>query len=226
MHLRVAVQMDVAIPKVSQKTQLLPLTELCLSPEDTRATSAGPRHRGSGSWAPRSRVPGTFTSHGGDRCRREPLSPTGRRIPQSPLPTWTGAERADASGRVSGVLPDFGNTWFTTETELRDSQARWKGVDSFCGERGHCHCPGHTPQPPSPAGASCCRAILTVTRMSTSRSRNPGMPAPLRTRDRLPRWSRRVGTVPHGLLVATVVGSPGSCESKATTRETENGAQT
>lgn len=30
--------MDVAIPKVSQKTQLLPLTELCLSPEDTRAT--------------------------------------------------------------------------------------------------------------------------------------------------------------------------------------------
>lgn len=134
MHLRVAVQMDVAIPKVSQKTQLLPLTELCLSPEDTRATSAGPRHRGSGSWAPRFRVPGTFTSHGGDRCRREPLSPTGRRIPQSPLPTWTGAERADASGRVSGVLPDFGNTWFTTETELRDSQARWKGVDGFCGD--------------------------------------------------------------------------------------------
>lgn len=99
----------------------------------------------------------------------------------------------------------------------------WTASAGTCG---HCHCPGHTPQPPSPAGASCCRAILTVTRMSTSRSRNPGMPAPLRTRDRLPRWSQRVGTVPHGLLVATVVGSPGSCESKATARETENGAPT
>lgn len=94
------------------------------------------------------------------------------------------------------------------------------------GVRGHRHCPGHTPLPPSPSGTSRCLSIPTVTQVSTSRSQNPGTPAPSEPASGCPGSCRGWGQCPTLLFVTTVVGSPGSCEGKATTRETENGAQT